>query len=260
VRLVLSASCAAALTVGAAATPPAPIPERFECRGNEPFWSLRLGPDTALLNVIGGEEAFRGSRTRLGALQPPWEIWRGTSTDDRTRTLFVAIREETCLDTMADVPPSDYRAVVSLSDGSAVTGCCSAPRALAVGSAPDADLSEKPEGDWSRDLLAWYPAIRACVLDAGVAAEAVPLAFTADGDAVGVVLADHEGRLHECVADLAGRHVLRVRVISPTEPPRPGLARPTLYPAREAPPTIEGGRVERVLDAGGRLLGYLHYR
>jgi hypothetical protein len=53
--------------------------------------------------------------------------------------------------------------------------------------------------------------------------------------------------------------VASVRAVPGDATPLAGADAPRFHPAREAPPVIACGRVERVLDRGGRLLGWLQY-
>lgn len=103
----------------------------LHCRGNEPFWSVRLQGEEAVASRMDAYPdglAFHGSLHPLSYLQPPWWVWRGLAVfnpdDTLLGSLTVTLRAEACEDTMADIPPMDYRAVVVMPDGEVVTGCC----------------------------------------------------------------------------------------------------------------------------------------
>ncbi|NBC32215.1 MAG: META domain-containing protein [Alphaproteobacteria bacterium] len=123
-----------ALSAPATATEPGSQPEAFGCAGNEPFWALTVdGPDGAFSRPGEGgvaETALAGGSRALGYLSPPIVVWRGGPADPQADGAEVAgdlvagIFRQRCLDTMADLPPFRYRAVISLPDGTAATGCC----------------------------------------------------------------------------------------------------------------------------------------
>lgn len=127
-----------------ASEPPVTV---LRCTGNEPFWSLDLGPGTALLRRPGGQQVeettFTGTLDSLGYLDPPWMVWRGAAASgDGTDAaegadddLVAVIRREQCRDSMkGDL--RDARAVLSLPGGGTVTGCCTAPDEAAPTAAP----------------------------------------------------------------------------------------------------------------------------
>lgn len=102
------------------------------CKGNEPFWSLDLGPGTALLKRPGGEQVeettFTGTLDTIAYLDPPWSVWRGAAAsgagvEGATDDLIAMVRREQCTDSMSG---REYgaRAVISLPGGGLVTGCC----------------------------------------------------------------------------------------------------------------------------------------
>jgi len=250
------------------AKPPAPkplaplVPLHLRCTGNEPGWRIDAGPGSALLRTQEGSpagETFRGRARHLDYLDPEWTVWRGRSTARGDRVLVLTVRREACADTMADGPPFDARAVVSLPDGRARAGCCNVTFGYDLRLAPLADPAAKPADDWSRLLPAVSPAVTACVIDGGVAVASVAKAWRLDGGRVGVRLTDSRGAAHDCVADPVTRRVASVRAVAADATPLVGADEPRFLPAREAPPVIACGRVERVLDRGGRLLGWLQY-
>jgi uncharacterized membrane protein len=125
----LAAGLAAALLLaGATAAAEDLRVQHFVCSGNEPFWRLEMGPKTALWSRPGREsveeDVLHGGLSELGFLDPPAAVWRGAVEGDPARTVVAVVREETCRDTMADLPPFPQRAVVSFPDGLAATGCC----------------------------------------------------------------------------------------------------------------------------------------
>jgi len=270
-RLRIAAACVALLHAGAAAqTADAPVPKpsaplvplHLRCTGNEPGWRIDAGPDSALLRTQGGrpaEETFRGRARQLGLLDPEWTVWRGRSTARGDRVVVLTVRREACPDTMADGPPLEARAVVSLPDGRALTGCCNVTLGYDLRLAPLADPATKPEDDWARLLPAVAPAVTACVIDGGVAVASVAKAWRQEDGLVGVRMTDPGGVAHDCLADPVMRRVASVRAVAPDVPALAGADAPRFLPAREAPPVIACGRVERVLDRGGRLLGWLQY-
>lgn len=100
----------------------------LECRGEEPFWSVKTNAATATFTQPGGEEKFQGKLQEFGFLKPAGMVWRGAS--DSEQVLVLTIREESCASTMADGPPMTHRAMLSL-PGRAMTGCCKVTRAPA---------------------------------------------------------------------------------------------------------------------------------
>lgn len=98
----------------------------LECRGEEPFWSLKTDGTAAVLAEPGGEQKFQGALRVFGFLKPPGMVWRGVSGAEQL--LVLAVREESCSSTMAEGPPWTYRALLSLPER-AMTGCCKVTRA-----------------------------------------------------------------------------------------------------------------------------------
>jgi uncharacterized membrane protein len=250
-----------------APAPQAVVPLALRCTGNEPGWRLDAGRDGALLSRPEGaagleraaEERFRGAPVPLDFLDPPWIVWRGAAVRDARRVLALSARREACSDTMADGPPSGWRAVLSLPDGAALAGCCTVRRGYDLARSPTAEPRAKPADDWSRLLPALAPAVRRCTIDAGVAVERISKAWPTDRGTVTLRLVDLRGGLHDCSVDPSGSGVVALRAVSPEAPALPGADAPRFLPAREASPIIACGRVERVVDAGARLLGWLHY-
>lgn len=129
-----------ALAAPGAAAEPGPLPGAFGCSGNEPFWALTVDGEEGAFSRPGAdgvaETALTGGGHGLDYLDPPVFVWRGgpaspqaqpaeeAEAEELSGDLVVGIFPQTCRDTMADLPPFAYRAVLSLPDGRAATGCC----------------------------------------------------------------------------------------------------------------------------------------
>ena len=111
------------------------LPDRFTCRGNEPSWSLRV--DGAQASYTTAEapagQALRGQLARAEWARPAFVVWRGTAAGEGVLVAFVS--REACSDTMSD-ERFDYRARVSMPDGTARVGCCRAEAVPAAAPAP----------------------------------------------------------------------------------------------------------------------------
>lgn len=152
--IAFAASLAAAPAAAAAQDQRASEPPvvALECSGNEPFWSLDLGPGTALLRRPMGAEVeettFTGTLDTLGYLDPPWSVWRGAAASGAgvggaADDLVAMVRREECRDTMkGDLHQA--RAVVSLPGGGVVTGCCTVHEPLEPASDPAAPAAPEP--------------------------------------------------------------------------------------------------------------------
>jgi uncharacterized membrane protein len=232
------------------------------CTGNEPFWRLEMGPKTARWSRPGREDVeedeLQGGLSGLGFLDPQAWVWRGEVGGDPAQTLVAVMRAETCHDTMADLPPFDFRAVVSFPDGLAATGCCRAALALDAAGAPHADLGIKAEGDWARLLPDLLPVVRSCGRG-GPTVERVVKAWPMNHGLAGVRLVGRDGQAYDCVAELASGRVESITPVPAGATAMPGEGDPIFLPAREHPPLLECGRLERVLDPDGALQGWLHY-
>lgn len=235
-------------------------PAHMKCTGNEPFWSIDVGPSNALLDRLSQPReraVYRGKLQRFTYLEPEWLVWRGQSIRQSTHILTVVARREACQDTMADGPPSDYRAVISFADGTAATGCCRARFAVDASRAPRADFAAKAPDDWSRLLPGLAPGIGACVNDGGIPVASVAHAAPLEAGRASVLLRSTDGTLQACTVDLATRRIDAIQPLASAAPA--GSDRPRLIPAREQPPLVTCGRLERALDERGQLTGYLHY-
>jgi uncharacterized membrane protein len=239
------------------------VVQQLRCRGEEPFWGLDAGPETALWSEPGKELRFSGGFGHLGRAAPGWITWHGTEARPgrRAASLVLTARKESCTPTMGEgdnVASLDWRAVIVRADGSAVTGCCSARSGLDLAAAPVAKAAAKPTEDWSHYLGALLPAIEACLRDGVPSTERVGKAWPMNHGKAGVRLVDAEGTAYDCVADIGARRVETVERVSPGDS-LPGVGNPVFWPAREAPPMLQCGRVERVVDRRGRTAGHLNY-
>ena len=248
------------------APPPLPVvPLELTCRGEEPFWSFEAGRTSGRLNRLGGKKRqvveFRGSLQSLGFLAPKALVWRGDSTQLPAETLVATLREESCSSTMKEGPPQAWRAILSVRAGEAVTGCCTLKSGYDATMAPHADFATKPEGDWSRDYPALAGAIQRCVNDGGVAVSEVAKAWRVDRTRVAVRLVATDGKPWNCTVDTSTKARPQLASVAATDPPLAGAGAPVFYPARETPPVVACGRLERVAGAGGRSRteGWLHY-
>ncbi len=106
------------------------LPDRWACRGNEPSWSLRVDGAQASYTTPEAPEgqALRGRLARAEWARPGFVVWRGSAAGEGVLVAFVS--REACADTMSD-ERFDYRARVSMPDGTLRAGCCSALEAKA---------------------------------------------------------------------------------------------------------------------------------
>jgi uncharacterized membrane protein len=252
---------AALWLVSAAATAQQDIaPAHMQCTGNEPFWSIDVGPGNALLDRLAQPReraVYRGKLERFMYLEPEWLVWRGQSIRQSTHVLTIVARREACQDTMADGPPADYRAVISFADGTAATGCCRARFAYDANQAPLADYAKKAPDDWSRLLPGLAPGIGACVNDGGIPVASVAHAGPLEAGRASVLLRSTDGSLQTCTVDLATRKIESMQPLASEVPA--GSDRPRWLPAREQAPLVTCGQLERAVDERGQLIGYLHY-
>lgn len=235
-------------------------PAQLKCAGNEPFWSIDVGPGSALLDRLAEPReraVYRGTLQRFAYLQPEWLVWRGQSIRQSAQVLTIVARREACQDTMADGPPADYRAVISFADGTSATGCCRARFAYDAREAPLADYAQKAADDWSRLLPGLAAGIAACVNDGGIPVASIALAVPEEAGKARVLLRSTDGSLQSCAVDLATRKIESLRPLASAAPA--GADRPRFLPAREQPPLVSCGRLERALDERGQLAGYLQY-
>lgn len=235
---------------------------QFQCRGNEPFWSLVMDGREARLSRPAGEpresEVFTGTLEHLDYLDPPVSVWRGAAGRKADDVLVATLRRGECRDTMSDEGPEfTHQAFVSLAAERPLVGCCTAVMGLDLAQVPVADPAGKDEADWSRFLPDLLPAIAGCRKKAGEEALRVLKAWPMNRGLVGVRLQDATGARRDCVAEARGR----VKELATAEASEdlPGEGSPVFYPAAGTPPILDHGRAERVLDAKGKLRGWLHY-
>jgi hypothetical protein len=258
IRPNVAAACLAGWCAGLTAQPMVPL--QLQCSGREPEWRLEAGPEGALLTRAGeksGSETFRGTLLRL--VSPQWDgaAWRGAAPASPSRALAVTVRREACTEPGAPSGANARGAVVP-PDGPPLSGCCRATFGYDLARAPLADYGRKAPEDWSARLPALLGAVRACVVDGGVPVAAVASARSLDGDGATVRMIDVRGAVHDCEVDGSRRRVVATRAASPGAELKASAVSPVLWPAREQPPVIDCGRVERVLDRG-RPFGWLQY-
>jgi len=238
------------------------VVQALDCRGEEPGWRLdatRAAATHTTLSPKGKREVvFRGSLQALSFLAPPVVVWRGDSTHLPRETLVATVREEACRSTMADGPPSTHRAVLSVRAGEAVTGCCTVRAGFDARVAPVANFAGKKPDDWARLLPDLAPAISACVAREGARAKAVAMAWPMNRMA-GVRIVEAGGTTVDCVVEATGRGTATITAVNAASPAIPNAGNPLFYPAREPPPIVACGRLERAQNSRGALIGYLHY-
>ena len=260
-RRIVAAICTAGALAGAPPVVAQPmVPLHLQCAGREPEWRLDAGAEVAVLRRADArpvEETFRGALLRL--VSPAWDgaAWRGASGGAPARGLAVAVRREACEAGGGGAAPANARGVVVPPDGPPLAGCCVATFGYDLARAPIADAAGKPAEDWSSRLPALLGAVRVCVTDSPLPVAGVASARPLESGGVSVRVVDPRGALHECEVDASRRRVVATRALAEA-PPRPAADSPVLWPARERPPVIDCGRVERVLDRG-RPLGWLQY-
>ena len=116
--------------------------------------------------------------------------------------------------------------------------------------APVANLGAKD--DWSRGLPDMLPAIAACLSREGNRAQSVAGASPAGSGTIRVRMIEGNGAV-DCTVDAGGRGAPSIAPAGPAS-----ATGPLFYPAREPPPIVACGRLERVQLRSGTA-GYLHY-
>jgi hypothetical protein len=245
-RWILAAVVAAAAPSLPAAPAAAPIvAQALDCRGDEGGWRLDANRASAVFTTTiprKREVVFRGGLQSLGSSSL---VWRGDSTHLPRETLVLAAREEACKAPGAGT----FRAVLSVRQNEASAGCCVVRAGYDARVAPIANLRAKD--DWSRALPDMLAAINACVAREGSRVQSVASAELAGAATVRVRLIEASGAV-DCTIDASGRG-------APTIVPAAGAASgPLYYPAREPPPIVSCGRLERV-QLRNSVAGYLHY-
>jgi hypothetical protein len=246
-RSFATAALALAAPVALAAPPAQPIVvQALDCRGDEAPWRLDANRASAVFSTTvprKREVVFRGGMQSLGASSV---VWRGDSTHLPRETLVLTAREEAC-----KVPNAGaYRAVLSIRPNEASTGCCAVRAGYDARVAPIANLGTKD--DWSRTLADLLAAINACIAREGARVQSVAGAAPATSGTVLVRLIETNGAV-DCTVDASGRG-------APTIAPAAASAAtgPIFYPARDPPPIVSCGRLERV-QVRNKDAGYLHY-
>lgn len=238
----------------AAEPPSGQVPRAFLCKGNEPFWALDISTGSALLKTPDAETALAGELTATGTGA---YAFRGAPEDEPQAAVEAMITPGQCFDTMADGPASPYSAVVRLGDDREGSGCCSVEFGLDLANAPAFEAASKPEAEWTRHLAELSDAIDRCTLDGGVATEVVTAAWPMNQGKAMVRLRDAGNDRFDCLIDL---ETGEIESVSPAGEPTPAeQAGPLWLPARETPPVLDCGKVERVMDVGDTVRGYLHY-
>jgi uncharacterized membrane protein len=239
------------------------VVQSIACRGEEPFWQLDANRTTAVFNRLvtkGNREViFRGAPQSIAYLKPQALVWRGDSTHLPRETLVVALREETCGSTMADNQVSPWRALLSLKTGEAMTGCCTVLAGFDARQAPVADFAKKAPDDWARPLPDLLAAMNLCLASDGGRATGIAKAWPLPNGQVRARIIENAGKAVDCEADGSGKGPARIEAVNAADPPLPGAGNPLFYPAREPPPLVSCGRLERVTNRSGATVGYLHY-
>jgi uncharacterized membrane protein len=233
----------------------ATVPRAFLCRGNEPFWSLDITADRALLKTPDAETELAGA---LVAADGGSFRFTGAPEGSPAESVAALITPGQCFDTMADGPAFPFSAQASFGGGEAVNGCCSAEMGLDLEAAPAFDAAGKPDTDWTRRLPDLDEAIGRCVQDAGVVTVAVTTAWPMNRGKAGVRLRDPGEARFDCVVDLGSGKIDDVNAV-PADDVMPGEGEPLWLPAGSGPPILDCGRVERVMLGGDAVVGYLHY-
>ena len=253
--------CAAALPAVAQQQPI--VVQGLDCRGEEPFWRVDAGRASAQYSSLGPrgkrEVVFSGSLQTLSFLTPPMTVWRGDSTHLPKETLVLSLREEACASTMKEGPALSHRAVLSLRPGEAVTGCCTVKAGYDAKAAPVPNYAAKSFDDWAHYLPDMLAGMNLCLAREGAKAKWISKAWPMNHGNGLVRVVQTDGKSVDCVVDLTGRGNPRIDPVNPADPPLPNVGNPIYYPARDVPPIVACGRLERVLGKGGALAGYLHY-
>jgi hypothetical protein len=246
-RCFATAALALAVPAALAAPPAQPIVvQGLDCRGDEASWRLDANRASAVFTTTTPrkrEVVFRGGMQSLGASAV---VWRGDSTHLPRETLVLTAREEAC-----NVPGAGaYRAVVSVRSNEASTGCCAVRAGYDARLAPIANVGTKD--DWSRALPDVLAAINACVAREGARVQSVAGAAPATAGTVRVRLIETSGPV-DCTIDASGRGAPTIAPAAEST-----TTGPIFYPARDPPPIVSCGRLERV-QVRNKDAGYLHY-
>jgi len=252
--LLLAASAAPAQQVA--------VVQGIQCRGEEPFWQVDANRTAATFNRLAAkgtrEVIFRGAPQSLSYLKPMALVWRGDSTHLPRETLVIALREEACRSTMADGPALGWRAILSLKPGEALSGCCTVQVGYDARTAPLADPGRKSADDWARLLPELLPAMNVCLAGAAGRAKWIAHAAPNGQGAASVRIVETSGSAVDCEVSLDGKGPARSAPV-PSDALVLPPGQPLFYPAREPPPMVSCGKLERVGTRSGAIAGYLHY-
>jgi len=261
-RVALLALCCIGAVPAFAQQQPIVI-QGLDCRGEEPFWRVDANRASAQYSLLGAkgkrEVVFRGAMQTMSFLTPPIIVWRGDSTHLPRETLVLTLKEEACQSTMKEGAARTHRAILSLKAGEAATGCCTVRAGYDARVAPVANLAKKNADDWARFLPDMLAGINFCLARDGSKAKWISEALPMNHGMGLVRVVRTDGKSVDCVADLTGRGKIQIDPVNPADPPLPNVGNPLYYPARDVPPLVACGRLERVLDRKGALAGYLHY-
>ena len=240
-----------------------PVLQGFDCHGDDPAWRLDANRQSAVYRTTTArgkrEVVFRGTMQTVDRAPSPTIVWRGDSTHLPRETLVVSLREEACRAAGAKTAAPVFSAIVSVKPTETYAGCCTIRMAYDARLAPVADPARKVADDWGRFLPDMLPAINVCIASDGGRAKWISKAWPMNHGNGLVRIVETSGRSVDCVADMTGRGTPRIDAVNPADPPLPGVGNPLFYPAREQPPLVACGKLERVLTARGALAGYLHY-
>ena len=207
----------------------------------------------------GKKVIFRGAPQMFMHLTPAAVVWRGDSTHLPRETLVVSMREESCRSTIADMPPSPWRAILSLKTGEALTGCCTVLAGYDVKVAPVADFAKKAPEDWARSLPELLPAINLCLASGEAPAKWIAKAGPAPNGTAAVRMIQTADKAVDCEAGIEGKGAAKIVAVAASDPPLAGAGNPRYYPARDMAPMVRCGKLERVIGGNGVVTGYLHY-
>jgi hypothetical protein len=101
--------------------------------------------------------------------------------------------------------------------------------------------------------------MRKCINDGKVPVRFVLKAWPMNRGLVGVRIQALNDKRYDCIAAQTGDHIQRVRRVRASTTPLPLEGNPIFFPAREAPPLIICGRVERVFGEKRLFAGWLQY-
>lgn len=109
-------------------------------------------------------------------------------------------------------------------------------------------------------IVELLPALGRCLAQVeATAAPRVATAWPMNHGLVGARLLGADGRAQDCIVEARGTRIEAFRPVSPDASPLRGENAPSFLPSREPHPLVGCGRLERVLEPGGSLAGWLHY-